>query len=107
MGMYTKGEIFLISKTEEAAERFADEIRNLKSIENNVREVEFVGERDVVVYFDSGRYANAEYVLEEVERMAKEKFTSEDIDELTADLMTPENHLFLTETDFDSLEVSK
>ena len=58
--MYTKGEIFLISKTEEAAERFADEIRNLKSIENNVREVQFVGEHDVVVCI--GMPANVTHV---------------------------------------------
>jgi len=107
MGMYTKGELFVLTHTSEAAERFADELRNLKTITNNVRRVEENGVCEVYMEFDSGRYANAEYVLEEVAKLAKEKFTAEDIEEITGDLMTPENVLFLSEEDFDTLELSK
>ena len=107
MGMYTKGELRVLTQSAEAAHRFADELRNLESIEDNIREINTAGYCEVYMEFDSGRYANAEYVLEEVERMAKEKFTAEDIEEITGDLMTPENVLFLSEEDFDSLGVSK
>ena len=100
MGMYTEGEFYLLAKTAEAAERFADEIRNLETIKENVRNIDHLMSYEVIVHFDSGRFANAEYVIEEVERMAKEKFTSEEIEELTADLSTPENYLYLTDDDF-------
>jgi len=107
MGMYTKGELYVLTHTSEAADRFADELRNLKTITNNVRRVEENGVCEVYMEFDSGRYANAEYVLEEVAKLAKEKFTAEDIEEISADLMTPECMLFMESSDFDSLELSK
>ena len=106
MGMYTKGELRVLTHTSEAANRFADELKNLESIEDNIREIN-TRYKEVYVDFDSGRYANAEYVLEEVRKMAKEKFTSGDIEEITGDLMTPECILFMESSDFDSLEVSK
>lgn len=106
MGMYTKGELRVLTYTSEAAHRFADELKNLESIEYNIREIN-TRYKEVYMDFDSDRYANAEYVLEEVAKLAKEKFTAEDIEEITGDLMTPENVLFLSEEDFDSLEVSE
>lgn len=106
MGMYTKGELRVLTYTSEAAHRFADELKNLESIEYNIREIN-TRYKEVYMDFDSGRYANAEYVLEEVRKMAKEKFTSGDIEEITGDLMTPECILFMESDDFDSLEVSK
>lgn len=107
MGMYTKGELRVLTQSAEAAHRFADELRNLESIADNIREINTAGYCEVYMDFDSGRYANAEYVLEEVRKMAKENFTSEDIEEITGDLMTPECILFMESSDFDSLKVSK
>ena len=109
MGMYTKGELRVLTQSAEAAHRFADELKNLESIEDNIREINIGGYDVPEVYmeFDSGRYANAEYVLEEVRKMAKEKFTAEDIEEITGDIMTPECILFMESSDFDSLGVSK
>ena len=107
MGMYTKGELRVLTQSAEAAHRFADELRNLESISDNIREINTAGYCEIYMDFDSGRYANAEYVLEEIRKMTKENFTSEDIEEITGDLMTPECILFMESSDFDSLEVSK
>ncbi len=106
MGMYTKGELRVLTHTSEAANRFADELRNIESIEDNIREIN-TRYKEVYMEFDSGRVANAEYVLEEIRKMAKETFTAEDIEEITGDIMTPECILFMESDDFDSLEVSK
>ena len=37
MGMYTKGELRVLTYTSEEDHRFADELKNLESIEYNIR----------------------------------------------------------------------
>ena len=106
MGQYAQGKVWARFDTDDAAGNYADDVENfeawiatkmIKDFDTNIIDFETTG-NEITIDLDSGRVQNAEWQLEQLFEMAKDKYKDE-LEEFTADIILPENHIFYEKGD--------
>ena len=106
MGQYAQGKVWARFDTDEAAGNYADDVENfedylakvmIKDFDTNIIDFETTG-NEISIELDSGRVQNAEWQLEQLFNMAKDKYKDE-LEEFSADIILPENHIFYEKGD--------
>ena len=106
MGQYAQGKVWARFDTDDSAGNYADDVEKfveylskkmIKDFDTNIIDFETTG-NEITIDLDSGRVQNAEWQLEQLFEMAKDKYKDE-LEEFSADIILPECIIFYEKGD--------